>query len=43
MGVCLDFEARQRAEEEHTWLEAEEEARLFEEARLKAEEEEQAR
>ena len=42
MGVCLALEARQRAEEEHTWIEAEEEARLVEEARLKAEEEEQA-
>ena len=38
----LYLEARQRAEEEHTWIEAEEEARLVEEARLKAEEEEQA-
>ena len=42
MGVRLALEARQRLEEEHTWLEAEEEARLVEEARLKAEEEEQA-
>ena len=29
--------------EEHAWLEAEEEARVVEEARLKTEEEEQAR
>ena len=45
VGVHLALEARQRAEEEeeHTWIEAEEEARLVEEARLKAEEEEQAR
>ena len=43
VGVCQALEARKRAEEEHTWLEAEEEARLVEEARLKAEEEEQAR
>ena len=43
MGVRLALEERQRVEEEHAWLEAEEEARLFEEARLKAEEEEQAR
>ena len=43
VGVRLSLEARQRAEEEHAWLEAEEEARLVEEARLKAEEEEQAR
>ena len=43
MGVRLALEARQRVEEEHKWLEAEEEARLVEEARLKAEEEEQAR
>ena len=42
-GVRLSLEAIQRAEEEHAWLEAEEEARLIEEARLKAEEEEQAR
>ena len=42
MGLRLSLEARQRAEEEHTWIEAEEEARLVEEARLKAEEEEQA-
>ena len=34
---------RDRVEEEHAWLEAEVEARLVEEARLKAEEEEQAR
>ena len=43
MGVRLDLEARKIAEEEHTWLEAEEEARLVEEARLKAEEEDWAR
>ena len=43
VGVCLDLEARNRAEEEHTWLEAEEKAHLVEEASLKAEEEEQAR
>ena len=43
-GVRLALEARQRAEEdeEHTWLEAEEEARLIEEKRLKSEEEGQA-
>ena len=41
-GVRPALEARQRAEEEHAWLEAEEEACLIEEARLKAEEEEQA-
>ena len=43
MGVHLALEVRQRVEEEHAWLEAEEEARIVEEARLKAEEEEQAR
>ena len=43
MGIRPALEARQRVEEEHAWLEAEEEARLVEEARLKAEEEEQAR
>ena len=43
VGVRLALEARQRVEEEHTCLEAEEEAHLVEEARLKAEEEEQAR
>ena len=43
VGVRLALEARQRVEEEHAWLEAEEEARLVEEAMLKAEEEEQAR
>ena len=42
-GVRLALDARQRVEEEHAWLEAEEEERLVEEARLKAEEEEQAR
>ena len=41
-GIRLALEARQRAEEEHAWIEAEEEARLVDEARLKAEEEEQA-
>ena len=39
VGLRLALEARQRAEEEHAWLEAEEEARLFEESRLKSEEE----
>ena len=43
VGLCLALESRQRVEEEHAWLEAEMEARLVEEARLKAEEEEQAR
>ena len=43
VGVRLSLEARQRVEEEHTWLEAEVEVRLVKEARLKAEEEEQAR
>ena len=43
VGVCIALEARQILEEEHAWLEAEEEAHLVEEARLKAEEEEQAR
>ena len=42
VGVHLDLEARQRAEEEHAWLEAKEEPRLVEEARLKSEEEEYA-
>ena len=42
VGVRLALEARQREEEEHTWLEAEVEARLVEDARLKSEEEEQA-
>ena len=39
------LEARQRAEEgeEHAWMEAEEDARLLEEARLKSEEMEKAR
>ena len=41
-GVRLALEARRREEEEdHTWIDAEEEARLVEEARLKAEEEEE--
>ena len=43
MGVHRALEAIQRAEEEHAWLEAEEEARFVEEARLKSEAEEQAR
>ena len=43
VGVRLALEARQRVEEEHAWLEAEVEACLVEEARLNAEEEEQAR
>ena len=38
VGVRLALEAIQRAEEDNAWLEAEEEARLVEEARLKAEE-----
>ena len=38
--MCLALESRRRAEEEHVRLEAEEEARLVEEAKLKAEEEE---
>ena len=42
VGVRLDLEARQRVEEEHAWIEAEVEARLIEETRLKSEEEEQA-
>ena len=42
VGVRLSLEAIPIAEEEHAWLEAEEEARLVEEARLKYEEEEQA-
>ena len=41
--VCLALEAIHIADEEHAWIEAEEEACLVEEARLKAEEEEQAR
>ena len=32
VGVRLALEARQRVEEEHTWLEAGEEAHLVEEA-----------
>ena len=32
VGVHLALEARQRVEEEHAWLEAEEESRLIEEA-----------
>ena len=45
MGVRLSLEARHRAEEEeeHAWLEAEEEAHLVEEVRLKYEEEGQSR
>ena len=42
VGARRALESRQRAEEQHTRLEAEVEARLIEEARLKAEEEEQA-
>ena len=42
-GACLALELRHRVEEEHAWLDPEEEARLFEEAMLKSEEEEQAR
>ena len=35
-GICLDLEARRRAEEGgHTWIEAEEDARLVEENRMK--------
>ena len=43
VGVRLPLESIQRVEEEHAWIEAEMEARLVEEARLKSEEEEQAR
>ena len=43
MGVHLALEAIHSVEEEHAWLDPEEEARLFEEAMLKSEEEEQAR
>ena len=39
-GVHLALEERQRVEEEHAWIEVEVEARLVEEERLKAEEEE---
>ena len=35
VGVRLALKARQRVEEEHAWLEAEEEARLVEEAHRK--------
>ena len=44
-GVRLSLGVRQilDEEEENAWLEAEDEARLVEEARLKSEEEEQAR
>ena len=42
VGVRLSLESRHRAEEEHAWLEDEEEARLIEEARPKAAEKEQA-
>ena len=42
VGVNLALEARQRMDEVHAWLEAEEEAHLVEEARLKADEEYQA-
>ena len=41
VGVRLSLEAIHRSEDEHAWLEAEEEEHLVEEARLKAEEEEQ--
>ena len=37
VGVRLALEARQRVEEEHAWLEAEEESRLVEESKLKTE------
>ena len=41
-GLHLALEARRIEEEEdHTWIEAEEEARLIEEERLKSEEEEE--
>ena len=43
VGVRLDLEARYRVEEEHAWIEAEQAARLVEEARLKSEEDDQAR
>ena len=43
VGVRLALEARQRVGEEHAYLEAAVEARIVEEARLEAEEEEQAR
>ena len=43
VGVRLDLEARQRAEEDHAWIDPKEEACLVEEARQKAEEKEQAR
>ena len=40
-GFCLSLEAMRRAkEEDHAWLEAEEEAHIVEDAILKAEEEE---
>ena len=42
VGVRLALEARQRVEEEHAWLEAEEEARLVEDARQEAKENEHA-
>ena len=42
LGVRPALEARQIAEEDHTWLEAEEETCIVEEARPKSEEEEQA-
>ena len=42
VGVRLALELIQRVEEEHAWIEAEMEARLVEEARLKSEKEEQA-
>ena len=42
-GVRISLEVRQRAEEEHAWLDTEEEAHPIEEARLKSEEEYQSR
>ena len=42
VGVRLALESRQIVEEEHAWLEAEEEARLVEDARQEAKENEHA-
>ena len=42
-GVCLALEVRRRAEDDHARLEAEEEAPLVEEARLKASEKDYVR
>ena len=42
VGVRLALEARQRVEEEHSWLEAEEEARLVEDVRQEAKDNEHA-